>query len=194
MYFFVFMILLGVSTQTFGTNQPFLTTQVGRGYYSFFFGLLLAAFVQKYGIGKKTVLASTIVLVASIVLFLFPQQATKEPLAYILTFVTFPAIILLFSTAFAGKIFRHKFWGTIGNITFNVYLWHSPLFPLMYGTLHLLNITPDFSGLWTMFLFTAVSFLVGTLSYFFIEKPVGSWINKILSGEKKETSTAVESN
>lgn len=189
-YFFVFMILLGVSTQTFNTNQPFLTVSVGRGYYSFFFGLILAAFVQKFGVGKKTIITSAVALVASIVLFMFPEQAAKEPLVYVLTFITYPAIVLLFSSSIANKIFKAKAWGVIGSITFNVYLWHSPLFPLMYGMLALFEITPDFSGVWTMLVFTLVSFAVGAASYFLIEKPVDKLINRIIekSTKKEELS------
>ena len=150
LYFFVAMVLIGVGIPTFGINLPFLSSQVGRGYYSFFFGLLLAAFVSRYGIGKKTVAASIIALIGTVVFFMFPEHAAKEPYIYLLTFITYPALILLFETDLAKSIFRHKIWGTLGAVTFDVYLFHSPLFPLAYGLLALMKIPADFSGVWTM--------------------------------------------
>lgn len=180
LYFFTAMVLLGIGIQTFGINKPFLTAQVGRGYYSFFFGLLIAAFVNKRGVSRKTVITCTAVLALSVALFAFPEQAAKEPLVYILTFLVYPAIVLLLETEPVKKVFRHKIWGTLGGITFDVYLWHSPMFPLMYGFLALIGVTPDFSGVWTMYLFLIAAWAIGALSFFFIEKPINKLIDKCL--------------
>ena len=178
-YFFIGMIFLGFGIQTFGINLPFLTSQLGRGYYSFFFGLLLAAFLDKHGIGKRLCITATAVFISMVVLFVFfSQHAQKEPLVYLLTFLFFPSIVVLLETDFAKKIFSHEIWGTLGNVTFSVYLWHSPMFPLMYGFLALCKITPDFSAKWTMYAFLAAACAIGAFSYFFIECPINRLIKK----------------
>lgn len=178
LYFFVAMVLFGVGIHTFGINKPFQTWQMARGYFSFFFGVLLAAFVARNVISKKLTAASIAVLVGAGILFYHKEYALREPYVYILTFLVFPALILLCETVTAKKIFRHKVWGTVGSITFHVYLWHSPMFPLMYCLLPLMGITLNFSARWTMYLFLLVAFVIGTLSFFFIEKPINRLLDK----------------
>ena len=53
-YLFVFMVLLGCGAQTYGLNLPFLNGSSCRGYYAFFFGVLLAEWLEKLNAAKKS--------------------------------------------------------------------------------------------------------------------------------------------
>lgn len=46
-YLFAFMVLLGCGIQTYGINLPFLNGSSCRGYYAFFFGVLLAEGLER---------------------------------------------------------------------------------------------------------------------------------------------------
>ena len=57
-YLFVVMIFLGMGINTYGINLPFLNGSSSRGYYAFFFGILLAGILKKNKIGKKELFVS----------------------------------------------------------------------------------------------------------------------------------------
>ena len=52
-YLFIFMVLLGCGVQTFGLNLPFLNGSSCRGYYAFFFGVLLSEWLKKLNAAKR---------------------------------------------------------------------------------------------------------------------------------------------
>lgn len=177
-YFYIAIIILGCGTQTYGLSYPLLNSQIARGYYSFFWGLLLAHFIRTYGITYKTVISSSLILSFFTVVFVRYPNYAQSNLVFLLTFLVYPSIIILFETKHAKKIFQHKFWGVLGDICFNVYLWHNPMLPLMYTLMAVFNWELDFSKLSVMYLFLIASFAVGTASYYLLEKPLKVLVNK----------------
>ena len=171
-YFYVFFILLGIGIATYNINLPFLNLQMGRGYYSFFFGLLLAAYLNKYGVKKKEIIASLICIASFIVLCIVAPNYASVNHNYILTFIVYPAIVMLFETNIAKRIFKHRVWGTLSGISFEVYLWHLPLLLLSYVVIKWFNLNIAFESLGGMLVFLLISCAVGTLMYFAVERPV----------------------
>lgn len=53
-YLFIFMVLLGCGVQTYGLNLPFLNGSSCRGYYAFFFGVLLSEWLEKLNATKRS--------------------------------------------------------------------------------------------------------------------------------------------
>lgn len=180
MYFYIAIILLGLAGGVYGFDLPFLNWQISRGYYAFFFGLLLAAYISKYGVKVKEIVISFVSIILFTLLCIFFPQYAKVNTNYIVTFLVFPAIIILFETKVMRKIFCHKFWGTLSAISFEVYLWHLPLLLLMYFMMNLFSWDPDFSNLLFMLIFTLIVWVVATLMYFFAERP----ITKLLTRKK----------
>ncbi|MBQ8600314.1 MAG: acyltransferase [Clostridia bacterium] len=178
LYLYIGMVLLGCAIKTYDIALPFLTGQAARGYYSFFFGLLLAHFIQCCGIPKRIAAVSTAIVAALTALFVFFPSAAEGELAYLLTFMMFPAIIILFETTFVKRIFSHSFWGVCGAVSFNIYIWHVPLFPLLAICLKLLNISIEISRIRYMYIFALIAIAVGIISHYFIEKPLNKFIYK----------------
>lgn len=56
-YLFIFMIFWGMGINTYGINLPFLNASSSRGYYAFFFGIILAGILKEKnrqtGVGCK---------------------------------------------------------------------------------------------------------------------------------------------
>lgn len=184
-YFYITMILLGIGVGTYNINLPFLNLQMGRGYYAFFFGLLLSAYINKHGVKLKEVIASVLCLSFFTFVFIYYPNYGASNLNYTLTFLVFPSLIVIFESKLMQRIFCQKIWGTLSAISFEVYLWHNPMFPLMYVVIKLLNRTPDFSKISSMFIFLLASWVVGALMYFLVERPV----TKLLA-KKPKISTA----
>ena len=96
--------------------------------------------------------------------------------------------MILFETKPVRSVFRHKIWGTVSAISFEVYLWHLPLLLLLYLVSRAVSWVPDFANMGGMFIFTAATWGVATLMYFFVERP----ITNLLTKNKKQQEVAKE--
>ena len=186
-YLFAFMVLLGCGVQTYGINLPFLNSSSCRGYYAFFFGVLLAKGLERLDAAKQArniyiFLGSLISAVLLPCLMVYKWEWVAGGINYLMTFVFYPALIILFCSKPLAKLFDHKCIGTWGKITYDTYIWHNPNFLLLY-------IIPAVTGRsWSlltvkaMLLYTAISFVVGAASYYVLERPINRWIDKIRAG------------
>ena len=175
-YFYIAIILFGIAGGVYGFDLPFWNWQICRGYYAFFFGLLLASYVNKYGIKAREVIISIVTLAFFMTVFILFPEYGDDHTNYMMTFLVFPAIVILFETKAMGKIFCHKIWGTLSAISFEVYLWHLPLLLLAYVIKGGLGWTPDYSNIWYMLGFTAITWGFATLMYFALERPIVNFI------------------
>ena len=103
---------------------------------------------------------------------------------YLMTFCFYPALIIIFSSGSIAKLFDHKFVGTLGKITYDTYIWHNPNFLLLY-------IIPAITGRsWNlltaraMLIYTAVSFVVGAISYYALERPISSRVKRSIDKQE----------
>lgn len=181
MYFYVAIILFGIAGGVYGVDFPFWNWQICRGYYAFFFGLLLSAYINKYGIKVREIVVSFITLALFGALFILSPEYADDHTNYMMTFFVYPALIILFETKPIQKIFCHKVWGTISAISFEVYLWHLPCMLLMYFIMGLLSWKPEFSLIF-MFVFTLIMWAIATLMYFLLERP----LTKLFTKKKPE--------
>lgn len=105
-------MLIGLGITEYAISLPFLNEYTARGYFSFFFGVVL---------GK----------------WLYSTQITKR-------------------------------------------IWHSPLFILMYLLIEALQWSVNLNSVSSMLIFALVTFLVGAVSYFCIEKPLDRVVDKYI--------------
>jgi len=182
MYLYISMILLGIGIGTYNINLPLLNSQMGRGYYAFFFGLLLSTYINKNGVKLRELVISIFCLIFFTFVFIFYPQYGEKDLNYTLTFLVFPSLIFIFESKFLQKFFCHKVWGTLSAISYEVYLWHNPMLPLMYVIMGWLNWNPDFSNINCMFIFLIASWLFGALMYFLVERPVTKLLTQKIKG------------
>lgn len=103
-------------------------------------------------------------------LMVYKWEWVASGINYLMTFVFYPALVVLFSSRSLAKLFDYKCIGTLGKITYDTYIWHNPIFFLLY-------IIPAVTGQnWSlltvkaMLLYTVFSFVVGAVSYYALER------------------------
>ncbi len=177
-YIYFLLILIGCGAHIYGNLSPFFDSQAGRGFYSFFFGLLLAHFVKTYGVPKRVQLCC--VLMFAYLTFMFERHpnVVKNDLRYLLTFLMYPSIILLFESNPIRSLFRHRIWSVLSAISFNIYVWHLPLMALCSVIELALKCTLITPQVWVMYVFAAITIAFATLSHYLIEKPLNIFVNR----------------
>jgi len=112
--------------------------------------------------------------------FWFKPQQIKGAENYLLTFLLYPAIVVLAQHKWAQKLFSNKIWGEIGAVSYGLYVWHIPLILIYFTVIDYFKITVDFANVVYIGAFLAVSCAVAAISYYFIEKPVSKLINRFM--------------
>lgn len=154
--------------------MPFLRLDSLRGYQCFALGVLLGRFVAVYRVHKPLAGLCAAVIAVCIGFWMFAPAFIETTGSFVFLFT--PALILLAQTEQAQKLFRHPLWGTLSAVSFNVYVWHSTLQAflalvapqLVYGR-----------TVGSMLLFALIAWLAGTLSHYFIERPLNSHLPKV---------------
>ena len=177
-YLYIFIILLGCGVQTYGINLPFFNQSSARGYYSFFTGILLAMYLKKHEVTKKSVVGSTGIIIGFISILVLKSEWIENGVNYLVTFLVYPAVLMCFSWEPLHGIFKHKYIGKLGKITYDVYIWHNVNFVVMYIIIKILNLNINLYSYKTMVIYAIIQFVVGYLSYHIIEKPLYSFWNK----------------
>ena len=177
-YFYIAIILLGFGIGVYGLDKPFMNWQIARGYYAFFFGIVFAYYMDKFGVRRKEIIISVASIVFFTLLFVFYPEYGSVNTNYIVTFLVFPAWIILFETKAMHKVFRHKIWETISGISFEVYLWHLPLMLFMYLVINITGLQPPFENIVIMYIFLAATWAFATVMYFGVERPITRRLTK----------------
>lgn len=169
----VFMVFFCQGLKSAGVNLPFVQAQTVRGYQAFSMGLLLGFFLENYKLNKPVVALS----IGSIALFLgfvlFAPAYTEPDNTFV--FLCIPSLILLSQTEAAKKLFRHRFWSVLSEISYNTYVWHLTV------QIFLCLFVPSIGmgqSLGAMYLFALLAWLVGTASHFLLEKPLRTLLPK----------------
>lgn len=172
------MIFIGMGISTYGINLPFLNSSMARGYYAFFFGVLLGLLCNKRKISIKWNIICLSVIALLLLLIVFQYDIVSMGINYIMTFMFYPAVIIVFNSAPARRIFRFPIIGIIGKVSYDVYIWHSSMFLIMYIFIKITGFHVNINSWKTMFLFTFLTYIVGAISYFCIERPISKALNK----------------
>ncbi len=173
-----FMILVGASACARAYDLPYINANAGRGYMAFFTGVFLACALREHQLKRWVVwMCLAVVVLFSVVLIFFFDWA-EYGLNYLLTFMYYPALIVVAESKFVQKILRWPFIGTMGAISFNVYVWHFEINAFSYGLDKKLELGIDFSSRWTELVFVLVTIAIGVASYYLMERPISRWIRK----------------
>lgn len=177
-YLYLAMIFLGCGICTYGINLPFLNASSARGYYSFFTGVLLALALDHWKITAKGVCLCLFNIVLIVGLIIVKYAYVERDLVFLLTFVLYPSIIVVFQTDFVKKLFSHPFWGLWGKISYDVFIWHNPMYLAMYIVMKLFSWEIDFTHISSMYIYCLIAEIVGVLSYYFLEQPINRFVKK----------------
>lgn len=167
---YILIILLGIAGWNRKWNFPFFTMYLCRGYYSFFFGLILAdIYAKKKEFAEKHAIALGAVAVFGIAASLYvllDHNVWLEPYqSFFCNFVIHPLILLLALNPFVIKVFSGKFLGVLGEITYDLYIWHVVLFLLIRLLVLTVGIEVNFMSYAVLVFAVVASWLVAVLSY-----------------------------
>lgn len=179
-YFYLGLIFLGIAIISYGWNFPFMNIYNARGYYAFFTGVLLSTYYFERNTTKRESLICACITITLIGLIVFKYNLVSNGISYLCTFILFPAIVLLFKSSAICKIFSHKIYQTLASIAFNAFLWHMTLIVILLTIAKAVTTGINFLCRPSMWCFAIISFLVGTASYFLLEKNINKWLKKYL--------------
>lgn len=179
-YFFVMIMLLGLGINFYGIELPFLNWTAARGYIAFFWGVILCCILTKSCSIARLKGSSIIILVAVFILTIWNPNEMWDNFSMILTFLIYPAVIVLLLTSNMLKtILEHKIFGTLGGISFEMYLWHVPIMLIIANIHYLLGYKPEYSWI-SMGIFTVITFVTAAILFVFVEKPLTLYLNRCL--------------
>ena len=129
---------------------------------------------------KNMYFASIVIFVSVPLLIIYELSFVSYGIDCIMTFIYYPALLILFDSPALRRLFHFKWIGVLSKISFDVFIWHN-------CCLHLLDIlrirgviTINHQTPFAMILFTMIMFIIGTASYFCIEKPIDKRISRTL--------------
>lgn len=182
-YMFFAVILVGAATVSYNIEFPFLNSSSARGYYAFFTGLLLAIHMEKTNHLKTIQCASAvIILLMSYPIFSNCFTQSYNDTRFILSFIYFPALVIVFDSKIMQEILNHRMLGVLANISFHTYIWHLPVLILLF--LGKFDIVWNLHGVFAMVFYAVGCFVVGAISYFGLEGPIQKWLTRSVSRPK----------
>lgn len=183
-YFYIAIVFLGLSIQKNGTDLAFFNSYTARGYYAFFFGLVFSIFFYNYKISKFIKMLSIFLVVFVTFLIVRYYFIVEKNINYTLTFIYYPALIIIFNSDIVKRILYSKITEKIGEISFNVYVWHGGFILLLPIINKYYSLNINFVSYKTMVISTIALYIFGAMSYYFIEKYLRNTILKLFSCQK----------
>ncbi|MHB9307160.1 acyltransferase family protein [Fusobacterium polymorphum] len=187
-YIYIIMIFLGITIQEYAIDLAFLNYYTARGYYSFFFGLLLAIFLNNYKLKKIIIISSIINIILITFLIIKHYYIIEKNINYTLTFLYYPAFIIICHSNIIKNIFKLslcKIIGVIAEISFNVYVWHGGAILILAIINKFYNLNINLNSYKTMIIFTFVLYIFGVTSYYLLEKPLKNILLKFIENFEK---------
>lgn len=183
---YCFIILFAAGMYTYNVNFPFFTQQSTRGYAAFFIGVILYHMLQYFP--KKVIHIPSLLLLLTITISYFICPELIDNQWAIATFLFFPsAYVFCMSNSTIQKILSFfPFLENGGKASFHVYLWHTPVFLIGDLIIRLCNVTMKYT-IGTMLLTALCLWILGIVSYHFIEKPV----NKAIASKHEDIMSRI---
>ena len=175
---YVFMVLMGTALWIFISHAedktariPFFDVYSCRGYYAFFWGLLLNEISKKKNAMRVAVIWSiaAVVLLAAYLVWPGPFLSTVN---LWLAFAVYPPFLLLLTSEKVKK--KTENWkGVIffGKMSYSVYLWHVPFYLALFRFLLKKEIYVDLNRPLVMMAYAVLSWIAGIMAYYLLEMP-----------------------
>lgn len=143
-----------------------------RRKYSRVTGVLLSTYIYDKKIKLKETILSMGILIFLTANIIWNFEFVSNGLTFLLPFFLYPALIILFRCPIIEKFFSRAIWGKLGEISYDVYIWHNPMFILIKQCQLEVNLGTRIS----MYLFCLLTWCVGAISYKLIELPLKNFV------------------
>ncbi len=123
MYFFIGMVCFGLSVIQYEIELPFMNLMTGRGYTSFFLGIILYYIWRSLSHSKLTIYSVLCILLCACTYY-FERDLYLDGQREVLNYLLFPAI--LFLTLAVDERFDLSFVRSLkfGELSYDIYVWH----------------------------------------------------------------------
>ncbi len=168
-------MLLGTAMQLSGANVPFFNYSIGRGMFSFFFGIFLMKIIIYFNSTKrKYVITSKILSIFIFICFVVLESQTtliygNNSMPFSVFFFA-PLFIILYDLKIFNKFCSTKIVKFLGDISFNIYLLNG-LFARITECVFICCLF-SFNSLsyWSILIAISFEMVVGIVTYFLINK------------------------
>ena len=171
------MVVIGTVVVEYGFSFPFFTENTGRGYSSFFLGIILYAMWERLS-HKALMIYSVIMAAACAYGYLFQFQYIQGNHRAVMTYMLWPA--MMFIALGTARFFRLKLWGVLAAISFEMYIWHFIGLAFMNYIGYKFSITYPPAQV-TMIGFVLILFAFATVMHYLVEKPLTKWLKGIIN-------------
>lgn len=192
---FAIPIIIGIAALQYGIEWPFLSWHAARGYVAFFLGIELYCFIQKYRDTKwLKSMAFAVLCSCSIPIlvsfYLNPLRELIDDWYLILTFLIFPALVVFMLTSkTVERLLDHKIFGTLGALSFEIYIWHVPMMYVCALAAYLVGYPVTYSTT-AMLIFIALVVVISPFMYYLVERPATRFLVNRITVHAEEKPTA----
>lgn len=175
-YFYVFLIFLGMYINKTNLNYPLLNTNMSRVFIGFFIGCIVYILNEKVEKSKiKNRIICGVAILLGIVVFnaITFGHKTLGNWTFVYTVFIYPSIIVLaLNIGILTRILRIKPLLFLGNLSYSMYLWHFPVQITIKTLDDAFKLNINYSSKWIFVIFVLTTIAVSTVSYYFVEKPL----------------------
>ncbi len=166
---YVGFMLLGMGIRFLHLDLPFLHESNGRGYTAFFIGVLLYYTSEKLEKKNRLLIGAIILLIGVVAI------AMRIQLGLSLTLLVYPGLLLLLINV---KQICFKPVGTLGDISFEIYIWHVPTYYLLYFIVSMTN-NISLDNYIVMLLSLIIVVVVSITVHYVVNVPLAKQISKM---------------
>ena len=185
-YMYLFMMGIGIVTNTYMWNTLFLNRYVSRGYFSFFAGVLLADYFERVR-KNRCELASLMLPVIFLGLLKTKPHFLETGDFYFYTLMLWIPVLILVMRWIPNPKRECRTLSFLGKVSFGVYIWNEPMSCVRNIVAALFDI--DLCKISTVVWFVVLSWAMAILSYLLIEKPFNSWSKRKKSIERERNES-----
>ena len=179
-------IFIGFSMASINTDILMLNAYTAQGYTSFFWGVILAELVKHKEVSMKHLFLACFCF-AGVAYFLvaYKESYAADHLNYLYTFCLWPPLRVMMESKLAHRVLGFKWISWLSKVPFEAYIWHFPLILLLLDVNRVFEYDFTYCNRWIQIGIAVVSYLVGIVCYYLVEKPGVSWLLKVTGIERE---------
>ena len=171
-YGYILMIMIGTGITTYSSEIPFFCGQDARGYYAFFTGVLLGNVCESHKeVSNRCRRICELIFALEVLCLIFRinyvyADGVRGNTPFFLTFCVYPLLVIICHSL----DLHNRFIGIIGEITYDIYVWHNVVLFAEFVILNHYRVNVDFSSARNVMLYILAVVIVGTVSHFTIDR------------------------